>query len=270
MHFSLDEILKDLNKISGLRISVFDLDQNLISGYPPGPSPFCNFVRRSVPANEFTCLKQDRLAFEFVKKTRAPYIYQCYMGLLEAIAPLYYHGIPAGYLMIGQVLENVPTGKERVLFAARKLTDNTSYVDSLLSSLPSLTLEQMQSFSHIVSICAEYITLKHDFTVTHKTLAEELLFYLNMHYQEKITMQDLCGRFYSSKTTLNKIFQTYYNTSIFDKLHEIRLEEACVLLKTTETPIHLIAKQCGFEDANYFSRIFRKAFHCSPSQYRKT
>ena len=269
MQFSLNRVLEDLHKISRLRISVFDVDQNLITGYPEGPSDFCGFVRRGLTSNDFACLKQDLWAFKKVQNTDEAYTYRCHMGLLEAIAPLHYHGISVGYLMVGQALENIPTGKSRVISAASKLTKDQEYIESLLSQLPVLSMEDLDTFAHITRICAEYITSHYDFTVTPKNLAQEIMFYLNIHYSEKITMTELCQRFYSSKTTLNKVFQSYYQTSIFNKLNEIRIQEACVMLKTTELPIHIISSQCGFPDANYFSRIFRKTFHDSPSEFRK-
>lgn len=269
MQFSLDNILKDLHKISGLRISIFDISQNLITGYPEGPSDFCGFVRRNLPSNGYACLNQDLCAFQKAQQTGDTYIYQCHMGLLEAIAPLYYHGIPAGYLMVGQALEDIPSGKSRVITSASKITGDLDYLEGLLAPLPVMSRGDMEAFAHIIRICAEYITLHHDFTISSKNLAQEILFYLNMHYAEKITMAELCQRFYSSKTKLNKVFHTCYQISIFDKLTEIRLHESCMLLKTTQLPVHMVARQCGIPDANYFSRTFRKVFHCSPTQYRE-
>ena len=49
-----------------------------------------------------------------------------------------------------------------------------------------------------------------------------------------------------------------------------RLSHAMNLLKMTNLSVQDIASQCGFGDAFYFSRFFKKATGFSPSDYRKT
>ena len=48
-----------------------------------------------------------------------------------------------------------------------------------------------------------------------------------------------------------------------------RVMRARHLLVTTDLPMQEIAYQCGFETANYFSRVFRKAVGQTPTEYRK-
>ena len=48
-----------------------------------------------------------------------------------------------------------------------------------------------------------------------------------------------------------------------------RLKMSDILLQTTVDPIHLISKQCGYRDPNYFARAFRKHYGVSPHEYRK-
>ena len=44
---------------------------------------------------------------------------------------------------------------------------------------------------------------------------------------------------------------------------------ARVMLETTDNNISEIADLVGYDDPLYFSRLFRKQFGCSPSQFRK-
>jgi len=53
-------------------------------------------------------------------------------------------------------------------------------------------------------------------------------------------------------------------------LQQLRISEARRLVVETELPISEVASQCGFEDAFYFSRCFRRATGVSPREYRKT
>lgn len=50
----------------------------------------------------------------------------------------------------------------------------------------------------------------------------------------------------------------------------LRLEEARAALRTSPTSIKTIAARCGFTDANYFAKAFRRAFGLSPSEFRRS
>lgn len=52
-------------------------------------------------------------------------------------------------------------------------------------------------------------------------------------------------------------------------VHAIRLEEAKHMLETSDLSIEAIANQAGYEDAGYFSRLFRRKVNLSPAQYRR-
>lgn len=54
-----------------------------------------------------------------------------------------------------------------------------------------------------------------------------------------------------------------------DYLFEKRMERAMRLLIATDTPINVIAAECGFADANYFSKAFRRARGLSPGAFRR-
>ena len=73
-----------------------------------------------------------------------------------------------------------------------------------------------------------------------------------------------------SKSQLNRKVRTItgYNTSAY--ILQMRLERSKRLLISTEDLIGDIAFRCGFEDANYFARLFKQLFNVTPSQYRKS
>ena len=50
---------------------------------------------------------------------------------------------------------------------------------------------------------------------------------------------------------------------------QLRCEEAKRLMRETGDSMALIAEKVGYQDAKYFSRIFRKTVGIRPSEYRK-
>lgn len=49
----------------------------------------------------------------------------------------------------------------------------------------------------------------------------------------------------------------------------LRMEQACRLLDSSDAPVHRIARQLGYDDPYYFSRLFRKVIGVAPSDYRR-
>ncbi len=93
--------------------------------------------------------------------------------------------------------------------------------------------------------------------------------YLETHYQETITMEQLAERSGLSVRHFNRLFQETYHTSPGRYLLQYRIQKSESLLHYTNIPISDIAFQCGFNDSNYFSRQFHKIHGISPSQFRK-
>jgi AraC-like DNA-binding protein len=48
----------------------------------------------------------------------------------------------------------------------------------------------------------------------------------------------------------------------------MKMERACYLLDITQQSVQEIAWSLGYEDAYYFSRLFRKVIGVAPTQYR--
>lgn len=93
--------------------------------------------------------------------------------------------------------------------------------------------------------------------------------YLETHYPEEITVEQLAQKAGLSTRHFNRLFQSAYHTSPGQYLLHYRIQKAERLLNYTDMPISEIACQCGFNDSNYFSRQFHKTHGISPRQYRK-
>lgn len=98
----------------------------------------------------------------------------------------------------------------------------------------------------------------------------EVKAFLDEHYTEKITLDALAASFYIDKFYLSKIFKETYGTTINSYILAKRITQAKRLLRFTELSIDEIGSRVGMNDANYFSRSFKKLEGISPSEYKKT
>jgi AraC-like DNA-binding protein len=74
-----------------------------------------------------------------------------------------------------------------------------------------------------------------------------------------------CGM---SESTFRRGCKLLTGTSPLAYLRQIRMERARQLLASGELRIRDVARECGFNDEFYFSRVFRQEMGCSPSVYR--
>ncbi len=66
-----------------------------------------------------------------------------------------------------------------------------------------------------------------------------------------------------------RLFRMYNEIRPYEYLMNLKMNKAANLLITTNFNVNQIAKMTGFEDAYNFSRIFKKRFEVSPTEYRK-
>lgn len=93
--------------------------------------------------------------------------------------------------------------------------------------------------------------------------------YLDEHYAQKISLDELAERFGISKFYLTRVFKEQYGVSVNNYLLQTRITKAKNMLRFTDEKIETIGHACGLGEANYFSRMFRQAEGISPSEYRQ-
>ncbi|MBR3836746.1 MAG: AraC family transcriptional regulator [Clostridia bacterium] len=94
--------------------------------------------------------------------------------------------------------------------------------------------------------------------------------YLYQHLSEKITLADVAEHCFFSPAYCDNLFKAQTGKSIIDYLIDRRVEQAKPLLVQGVYSIGRIGRMTGFQDANYFSRQFKKRTGLTPTEYRRT
>lgn len=98
---------------------------------------------------------------------------------------------------------------------------------------------------------------------------EQIHRYLEEHFSEKITLEDLGKRFDVSKYYMLRGFKRRYGLTIVQFLNQCRMNYAKNELRFTDKQIDEIAAECGIHDSSYFNRIFRTTEGISAGAYRR-
>ena len=72
-----------------------------------------------------------------------------------------------------------------------------------------------------------------------------------------------------AERTFKRRFQQATGLSPLEYVQTLRLEEAKHLLETGDDSIEAVANAVGYEDAGFFSRLFRRKVNLTPAQYRR-
>jgi len=95
-----------------------------------------------------------------------------------------------------------------------------------------------------------------------------LLEYIDNHYTEDLTLEDMADVIGFSKYHFSRLFKQYTNFTFCDYLKHRRIQAAEMLLEQPEYSITEVALQAGFPSISTFNRIFKEYKNCTPTEFR--
>lgn len=101
-------------------------------------------------------------------------------------------------------------------------------------------------------------------------LRNKLLAYVDQNYANSdLCLSSAADYLKTSIYTVSRIFKEITGYGFKEYITEKRLQHACALLKKSNMPISEVGAACGFDNAEYFTVIFRNRFGVAPSKFRK-
>ena len=98
-------------------------------------------------------------------------------------------------------------------------------------------------------------------------LLDKVTAYIENHYSDHITVDELAHKFYVSSSTISHLFKQKMGLSLYHYITQRRLISAKNLI-STGIPLEHVATQVGFSDYSTFYRAFKQEYGISPRQYR--
>jgi two-component system response regulator YesN len=92
--------------------------------------------------------------------------------------------------------------------------------------------------------------------------------YITQNYAEDLSLSSVADRVFVSEYYLSHLFRKEMNTTFSNYVCRIRIAKAKEFLKSDKlAQIQEIAGKVGFNDANYFAKIFKKTTGVTPKEY---
>lgn len=93
--------------------------------------------------------------------------------------------------------------------------------------------------------------------------------YIQNHYSEPITQEEVSSAVGLSAAYFSVLFKKVEGEGFAKYLINVRMEQAKILLRETNTPVSKICQQVGYNDLKHFTHTFEKTTGVKPSVYRK-
>lgn len=95
----------------------------------------------------------------------------------------------------------------------------------------------------------------------------KMLLYIQENYTHTITLDDLERHTGFSKQYCMRLFKSHMNMTINEYILDLRMRHAAYLLRDTYMNVNQAADYLGFSSVSYFSRVFKRYYGVSPSEY---
>lgn len=147
------------------------------------------------------------------------------------------------------------------------------YIDAI-SHNQALAIEFTSSLKELMempqAMIRKYCLIVHNHNYqTYSAPIERCIQYIDFFYAQPLTLDKLAQHCYVTSNYLSSLFKKEMGITLKEYINQIRIQKSLFLLNTTHLSIQEIAGKCGFPDANYFSRIFKKINGITPLSYRK-
>lgn len=101
-----------------------------------------------------------------------------------------------------------------------------------------------------------------------RNIVNTIIDYLEENYMKEVSLDKLSKNMYLSPVYISKIFKEETGDSPINHLIKIRLSKAKQLLTESNLPIKVVAQTVGYNDAYYFSKLFKKYYGVPPSKIK--
>lgn len=168
------------------------------------------------------------------------------------------------------LFENLIHNNQNVIICMKNIikeyfTQELGYELAIKSSLYHLIVILLRNYVNKILTQKEY-----DYQINRFKKMNNIFKYINENFNKKITVSGLAEQANVTSYHFCRLFKLSTGKSPVEYINSLRINKAISLLQESELNITEIAYECGFEDSNYFSRIFKKYKNISPTQMRNS
>jgi AraC-like DNA-binding protein len=246
-------------------------------------NPFCMYIKQDLEKYR-DCISLIKKIYNKSEQKRDCFYGVCHAGLGEYVVPITCNDLVIGSINIGFF----QTNETRTEYLIRRCCS----ASDLLHEEKALKLykqhilppcSQPDEFLVGIQLVAEYLGNTYQaIQNTHwqqsperirynseDTIITHALEYIRQHYSSRISVAELAEFCHCSESYISHIFKRRTGLNINVYINKVRVELSKNYLLLTENTIAEISLSLGFNDPNYFSRVFTELIGHSPREFRQ-
>ncbi len=287
----LSDYLKQISSDFNIHICINDfsgfmfLDSELTELLQPfmiHGNPYCMMIK----SDKFLWDKCQRMKKPIAEKCRvqkSTFYGMCYAGVEEYIVPILYNGQLIGTINAGVFCSHSKVGERFVKRVSQSSKLNESILLKLYATSLNTNTPEIEKINSLLGIAAEYISrIYYDFSLSYPELMNNTKYnssednilshtleYVKRNYKKQVSVPDIARFCHCSVSYINHIFKKKMKVNIKLYINQLRVEDAKTYLTGTDLPVKTISSCIGFNDSNYFCKVFSEICGLSPTQFRK-
>lgn len=290
---ALVDQLKHLEASYHLHLCVKDyvgfipIDKTLSAALSPWlghTNPYCMFIKQDQRRYHHCLSMMKKMADKCLRECCA-YQGVCYAGVCEYVAPILWENKLLGAITAGFWAVEPKEAESRLNRAmAGSSSEDVRLAMDMYRQHIIPTAVDPQVILPPLNLLASYLAMTYHMgreSVTGEQLthsrksgnAEEIfvkaISFLHQEYQNRVTVSLLASECHCSESYLNHMLKRRLGVSMSTYLNKLRIEHAKEYLLETDDTMLSIALQVGFQDSNYFARVFKELMGIQPSEFRR-
>mgnify|MGYP001492355026 CR=1 FL=1 len=150
--------------------------------------------------------------------------------------------------------------EKMIVEQANRLPETNLYLKIILTELLIFIQRKKNSYGQHNQLSSDRV---------HQQISR-VVHYINHHYDQRLTLEDISKRFYLSTSHLSRTFKESTGFTFIEYVNNVRVKHACYYLKESKLPVTEIAERVGFESSTHFGRMFKSNVGLSPLKFRKS
>lgn len=157
-------------------------------------------------------------------------------------------------------------------------SDKSGSLCRIITELQNQVVNQLDHTEHFIEanlllsqllvVMARQINKRHS-SYSGSIYVRKALAFIDKFYDSDIAVDEISQHVGISLSYLQRLFKEHTGQSLIDKINELRITKAKLLLENSCLPIIDIAVTVGFHNRQHFTLVFTKLIGCSPALYRK-
>ena len=263
------ELLDSFNEISGMEICLANKGALPIYYFHRHTPSLCELIH-SLPGGLEVCMRSDKAHISELFSGGEGGVFTCPFGLCELLVPVRNEGAVRGFIFCSMGINRDAMTDDAIKENVLTLLPDADpeIISAGIKATKHLTSSSLCSHERLVRLIGEAI--EHDELIEdeNESIGSLIKSYIRANLCGRITIADIAYHLHCSTVTITQHFKAEFGITVMQYVTKKRLAIAEGLLRETEDSIKSIALQSGFDEAEYFSRLFHRHYGATPTEYR--